>query len=960
MLPLSENPDPARIVPHDDLSRIGTDAAEVRTAPEQWDPRAFRAAVPGAHFDPALAGRSWRSSGDVVSNAPEYSRLSVNIAATHHDHRVGEQSRLVCGGHAIGIALAQATRALPNLVTMPGWQSCDHTGPVHKGDTLSSELTVEGARALGDTGGVLRLRSRAFSHDSASTDRQVLDWRFTAHRTTDLTGTTWHNHLYDFVLRVCRRGQPVINPPVVVADTEEQQSLVETIAQLLGRRWGSGSAHKLIQDPDRVSEVSLWSELADTGVAGLPIPESQGGSGGSWADFAVAAEALGAAVTPTPIVAVGGALGALSAPNVAGGELLAQIASGRAVPAVAWTEHTGMPGVAGQFEAVAGDRDARVLVSGTAESILTPEADVVLALADGESGPLLVAVATDQQAVRIERAQSLDLLRPLGTLNLQRAAGTVLATGDDAVTAIRHSLVTAGLALAGDLTGVAGHCLWAAVDYASTREQFGKPIGAFQAVKHKCADMLVHVELARATTREVAGLLDSGAPAAALDQAVALALLESITAAQHVTADYIQVLAGVGFTWEHEAHLYYRRAGAAAPLFGGVSAARERLDPTRDAAASTVAAEITPGSPAAELAAAVESLLPLHHEQWSADDSFPARLSWQQRLHQAGWIAPQWPQEFGGRGLSIVDQVACDQVLAGSRAPMLAGVLGVNNVAPTLMHYGTAEQREHLAAIQAGTEVWCQGFSEPGSGSDLASLRTRATLDGDEFVINGQKIWTSEGMEGTHCLLLVRTDPQAPPHKGISALLVPMDTPGITRRPITQITGEGGFAEVFFDDVRVPRSALLGPLHEGWKVTMTTLGFERAGVIMMAGRLEQTVLDLVNTLAGHDLPAHARAELTDRLSEARAVGLLGKRALGRIAAGGAPGAEHSVIKLVWSTTMQAIGDTHLRVLGPAAITSATGAAAQHDYLMSRSATIAGGTTEIMRNILAERVLGMPK
>jgi alkylation response protein AidB-like acyl-CoA dehydrogenase len=215
-------------------------------------------------------------------------------------------------------------------------------------------------------------------------------------------------------------------------------------------------------------------------------------------------------------------------------------------------------------------------------------------------------------------------------------------------------------------------------------------------------------------------------------------------------------------------------------------------------------------------------------------------------------------------------------------------------------------------------------------------------------------------MEGTHCLLLVRTDPQAPPHKGISALLVPMDTPGITRRPITQITGEGGFAEVFFDDVRVPRSALLGPLHQGWQVTMTTLSFERAGVIILAGRLEQTVIDLVAAVQADALDPHARAELTDRLCAARAAGLLGKRALGKIAAGGAPGAEHSVIKLVWSTTMQAIGDTHLRVLGLAGIADSTGAAAHRDYLMSRSATIAGGTTEIMRNILAERVLGMPK
>jgi alkylation response protein AidB-like acyl-CoA dehydrogenase len=277
------------------------------------------------------------------------------------------------------------------------------------------------------------------------------------------------------------------------------------------------------------------------------------------------------------------------------------------------------------------------------------------------------------------------------------------------------------------------------------------------------------------------------------------------------------------------------------------------------------------------------------------------------------------------------------------------------------MRYGTPEQQAHLRGIQAGTEVWCQGFSEPGSGSDLASLRTRAVLDeaAGEFVINGEKIWTSEGMEADYCMLLVRTDPDAPPHKGISALLVPLDAPGITRRPITQITGEGGFAQVFYDDVRVPRSTLLGPLNEGWTVTMTTLGFERAGVIMMAGRIEQAVRDVVASLDGRELDPETRIELTDRLAEGRLLGLLGQRALGRIAAGGAPGAEHSVIKLAWSLGTQAVGSTYLAALGLDGISGA-GTPAQQDYLRSRAATIAGGTTEIMRNILAERVLGMPR
>src|SRR5690606_19579713 len=314
----------------------------------------------------------------------------------------------------------------------------------------------------------------------------------------------------------------------------------------------------------------------------------------------------------------------------------------------------------------------------------------------------------------------------------------------------------------------------------------------------------------------------------------------------------------------------------------------------------------------------------------------------------------------GGRGLGIVDQVACDRVLADFRAPELAGVLGVNNVAPTLMRYGTPDQQRHLRAIQSGDEVWCQGFSEPGAGSDLAALRTRATLDGDEFVINGQKVWTSEGMEATHCLLLARTDPDARPHRGISALLVPLDLPGITRRPIIQMTGEGGFAELFFDDVRVPRSALLGDLNDGWNVTMTTLGFERAGVIMMAGRLEREVHDIVTELAGRDLDPGLRDALADRLAETRLLSLLGRRALGRIAAGGAPGAEHSVIKLAWSLAAQAVGGTRLDALGADGLRTSLAAETQFAYLRAPATTIAGGTTEIMRNILAERVLGMPR
>jgi alkylation response protein AidB-like acyl-CoA dehydrogenase len=773
---------------------------------------------------------------------------------------------------------------------------------------------------------------------------------------------------------------------VAVADSEEQQALAEAVTQLLERHWSAGTAHKQVGDPGSVSELVLWPQLAALGLAGLPVAEAAGGAGGRWADLAVALEACGAVLAPTPAVAVAGAIGTLTALGGDGtggsqaAELLARICAGDMVATVAWTRRPGLWGARGAFLAEPAPRPAGsgtgLLVSGTVELILSPEAHRVLLLADVPAAPdapepahtpALVLVDTTAEGTSMRRTDGLDLLRPIGALELTRAQAIILASGEAATSAVRHGLATAAAALASELVGLAGHCLDGAVRYAAERHQFGRPIGSFQAVKHLCADMLTGVELARAASRHLASLLDAEVLADDLDDAVALALLKAVSVAQEVSAGYIQVLGGIGFSWEHEAHLYYRRAGASAPLFGTATTHRMRLDPSNAprTASGGQAAAVTPPAPgtaAAELAAHVARLLPGHRRKWGDDDSFAARLDWQAALHAVGWIAPHWPTEFGGRGLNIVDQVACDRVLARYRAPDLAGVLGVNNVAPTLMRYGTPEQRAHLRGIQAGTEVWCQGFSEPGSGSDLASLRTRAVFDEEtaEFVINGEKIWTSEGMEADYCMLLVRTDPDARPHKGISALLVPMGSPGITRRPITQITGEGGFAQVFFDDVRVPRGALLGPLHEGWTVTMTTLSFERVGVIMMASRLEQTILDVVAELAGRELDPGIRLDLADRFAEARLLGLLGQRALGRIAEGGAPGAEHSVIKLAWSLAMQSVGSSHLAALGLDGISGSPLTSAQAAYLRSRAATIAGGTTEIMRNILAERVLGMPR
>ncbi|HKG52521.1 MAG TPA: acyl-CoA dehydrogenase family protein [Actinomycetales bacterium] len=371
---------------------------------------------------------------------------------------------------------------------------------------------------------------------------------------------------------------------------------------------------------------------------------------------------------------------------------------------------------------------------------------------------------------------------------------------------------------------------------------------------------------------------------------------------------------------------------------------------------ATQQAGVRVSGPAAELREFLDRTMPGYRSTWGAQHSFEAALAWQRLMAAEGWAAPSWPVEAGGRGLEVLDRVACDMELARVDAPMMAGVLGLQNVGPALFLFGTDEQKKSLPRILSGKEIWCQGFSEPGAGSDLASLSTRAVLEDDEFVVNGQKIWTSQGMNGTHVMLLVRTDPEAPKHKGISVLLVPLDSPGVDRRPLRQITGESEFAEVFFTDVRVPRSALLGPLNDGWRVTMATLGYERTGVISMAAKLQREVEVLVTGLQVED--PLLRDELVRRWSDARLTGLLGARALAKLGDGGRPGPEQSVIKFAWSQATSELGETLLRVQGAEGLLAGT--PAMHRFLSSRSSTIAAGTTEVMRNLLAEQVLGLPK
>ena len=332
-----------------------------------------------------------------------------------------------------------------------------------------------------------------------------------------------------------------------------------------------------------------------------------------------------------------------------------------------------------------------------------------------------------------------------------------------------------------------------------------------------------------------------------------------------------------------------------------------------------------------------------------------ALRSWTCQLFEAGYVTASWPVEFGGRAASVDVQLVLTEELERSGAPLHLNTLGLQNIAPSIMQWGTPEQCEqHLVAMARADQIWCQGFSEPDSGSDLASLSTRATLDGDSYVVNGQKVWTSMGHWANWCELLVRTDPDAERHRGMSCLLVDLSSDGVEATPITTIAGGQDFAEVYFHDVRVAVEQRLGPEHDGWRVAMTTLSHERAGVATLYLMVHRHLGRLVDDAraAGKLEDPRTRQLLAELHGRAMVLELLAKRAM----FARHPGPEGSVIKLLWSETEQLIADAAARVLGVTAL-SAHWAIEQ---LSARSLTIAGGTSEINRNIVAERVLGLPR
>jgi alkylation response protein AidB-like acyl-CoA dehydrogenase len=379
-----------------------------------------------------------------------------------------------------------------------------------------------------------------------------------------------------------------------------------------------------------------------------------------------------------------------------------------------------------------------------------------------------------------------------------------------------------------------------------------------------------------------------------------------------------------------------------------------------------------------ELRIWLEANVPRDWSEWREkpiEESFPYLKAWQRKLYEGGWAAVAWPKEYGGRGASLMQQSIFWEEMARVEAPPMANSLGLGLIGPTIIAHGTdAQKKRHIPKILSAEEIWCQGFSEPNAGSDLASLQTEARLDGDHYVVNGQKVWTSYGWVGDWCELVVRTDANVPKHKGLTVLLVDMKSPGVEVRPLRQMTGESEFSEIFFRDVRVPKENVLGNVNDGWNVAVSTLMYERGS---FGARLHLTfrrnidrLIELARTLQRNGRAAAQdplmRQKLAQCYAEIEIMRLNQMRAFSRITATGVPGPEGSIQKIFWSELNQRVQQLAQELLGPYGQLQAGDSLAPdkgiwaYGYLRTRGNTIEAGTSEVQRNIIGHFVLGLPR
>ncbi|MGH4027949.1 acyl-CoA dehydrogenase [Actinomycetota bacterium Odt1-20B] len=721
--------------------------------------------------------------------------------------------------------------------------------------------------------------------------------------------------------------------------TEEQRELAAAARGWITRAMPPEEVRKLLDAPPGGGRPAYWDGLAEQGLLAAHLPEEYGGGGGTLVDLAVVVEEAARAALPGPFLAGGLASSVLH--RAGARALAADLASGARIGAVALGP--------GTLTAVV-DADGLTL-DGTAPPVLGgADADLLVLAAQGADGTVWAAV--DASALTLRTHESADPTRPTAEVRadgVRVPAGRILAVDSATVRDL------AAVVLAADACGTAAWALHTAAEHAKVREQFGRPIGQFQGVKHLCADMLVRVEQARALAWDAARAADEAVAPDVRALTAALAAATALDAAYSCAKDCIQILGGIGFTWEHDAHLYLRRAVVARQLLGAGDAHRLRaVRLAADGARRELRLEL-PAEAEAYREQAREVI-----ERARGLDPAAARTA----LAPTGYAAPHLPPPYG-LGAGPVQQLAVQQELAAAGVKL--SDLGIATwVVPSLIAYGTKEQQERfLGPTLRGELLWCQLFSEPDAGSDLASLRTRAerTPEGG-WRISGQKVWTSAAQWADHGILLARTDPEAPKHKGLTYFLVDMkaahseEGSGIDIRPLKEITGDSLFNEVYFDDAPLPADAVVGTVDDGWRVARNTLGNER---VHMADQLTfDTGLEALIARAA-DLDGATRARIGALAAEAHALACIGLRTTTQQVAGAEPGPGASIRKLVQTPHQQKVAELALELLGPdGAVREGAGERSVHGFLLSRCLTIAGGTTQVQLNVVAERILGLPR
>ncbi len=706
-----------------------------------------------------------------------------------------------------------------------------------------------------------------------------------------------------------------------IAITDDHRALAQTVSEFLGARGARGTARNLLEaKTDGLPD--FWPEVGKLGWLGLHLPEEHGGSGFGLPELVIVAEQFGRAVAPGPFVptVIASAVIAAAAPPDLQARLLPGLASGSTIGAVA---------LGG--DVVDGTGNAGIAASGhLADVLLVAQGDDVL------------VVETGNDAVKTEVPANLDPTRRIARVTLTGAPATVLPGARGLLTDL------ARLLFAAEATGVASEVTEQAADYAKIREQFGRPIGTFEAVKHHCANMLVATELATAAVWDAA----RAAHGDQLSYTAAIAATLAVPAGVQNSQLNIQVHGGIGFTWEHDAHLYLRRAAAIQALIDAEVAAIDVTGLVRGGVSRAAAIDLPPE--AEEIRASIRPEV-----QRLRDLDGDAR---KRALIESGLLMPHWPRPWG-RDASAVAQLVIEQefAAAGLKRPSY-GITGW--VILTLIQYGTPEQVTRWVPAALNQEVsWCQLFSEPGAGSDAAGIRTKASRTEGGWLINGQKVWTSGAQHAAYGFATVRTNPDAPKHDGITMVVIDMHAKGVTVRPLRMPTGGSEFNEVFFDDVFVPDGDVVGPVDGGWTVARATLGNESVSIGGGGGSLFTLPPDaVIGPLDAHPERLAGGAGRVGRfLASTQTMTALNLRAAYRAVTGAGPGPEGNVTKLLLSENGHEAAAILAELAGPdLAFLEGPGSIAGTLVLLNRSMSIAGGTSEIKRNQIGERILGLPR